>query len=121
MYRVHVQRHFDAAHALRGYRGKCENLHGHRYEVVVCVQRSMLNEIGLAYDFTELKRALDALLERFDHHYLNEVPPFDSINPSAENIARTVYDSLRVQLPEAGIAYVEVYESPDAWARYSED
>jgi len=121
MYQVHVRRHFDAAHALRGYHGKCENLHGHRYEVVVCIQRRELDQVGLAYDFTALKRALDHLLERFDHHHLNETPPFDVINPSAENIARVIYQELAACLPEAGIRYVEAWESPDAWATYSED
>lgn len=121
MYQVHVRRHFDAAHALRGYHGKCESLHGHRYEVVVCIQRRELDQVGLAYDFTALKRSLDRLLERFDHHHLNETPPFDVINPSAENIARVIYQELAACLPEAGIRYVEAWESPDAWATYSEE
>jgi len=70
MYRICVRRHFDAAHALRGYQGRCENLHGHRYEVVACVRKRELNEIGLAFDFTEFKRELDAILDGLDHRNL---------------------------------------------------
>jgi len=121
MYRVHVRRHFDAAHGLRGYQGRCENLHGHRYEVVVCVESQELNEIGLAFDFTELKRELDRVLDRFDHRNLNETPPFDEINPSAENIARVIYEAMSEALPHLKIAYVQAFESPDAWVEYRAD
>jgi 6-pyruvoyltetrahydropterin/6-carboxytetrahydropterin synthase len=121
MYKVNVRRHFDAAHALRGYHGKCENLHGHRWEIVVCIASQTLGEADMAFDFTLLKHELDALLERFDHHNLNETPPFDQINPSSENIARTVYEGLKARLPGIKLQYVESWESPDAWATYSED
>lgn len=121
MYHVHVRRHFDAAHGLRGYRGKCENLHGHRWEIVVCVRSTALDDKGMAFDFTVLKRELDAVLEHLDHHNLNEIPPFDCINPSSENIARLVYDELKKRLPEVDLAYVEAWESPDAWAAYLPD
>lgn len=118
MYRSYVRRHFDAAHALRGYQGRCENLHGHRYEVVVCVESEELNDIGLAFDFTELKRQLDAVLARFDHRNLCDTPPFGEVNPSAENIARVVYEAMEDALPHLKILYVQAYESPDAWAEY---
>ena len=121
MYEVCVQRHFDAAHALRGYQGRCENLHGHRYEVVACARKKDLNEIGLAFDFTAFKGKLDQVLDGLDHRNLNEVPPFDECNPSAENIARFVFDALQDGLPDLAISQVKVYESPDAWATYSPD
>lgn len=121
MYRVNVRRHFDAAHGLRGYEGKCENLHGHRWEVVVCVRATELDAVGMACDFTLLKRELDAVLAGFDHRNLNETPPFDRINPSSENIARTIYEALTKRLPQVQLAYVEAWESPDAWATYSPD
>ena len=92
MYRVSVERDFDAAHYLRGYQGKCESLHGHRFRVVLKVAASGLDELGMAYDFTELKKHFDAILARFDHICLNDISPFDTINPSSENIARTIYD-----------------------------
>ena len=119
MYQVSVRRHFDAAHALRGYKGKCENMHGHRYEVVVGCQLEHLDEIGLAVDYGDLKRALDEILEQFDHHCLNDLALFAELNPSSENIARLTYEMMADALPEAGLVFVEVYESPDAWVRYS--
>jgi 6-pyruvoyltetrahydropterin/6-carboxytetrahydropterin synthase len=122
MYEVTIQQHFDAAHALRGYAGRCENLHGHRYEVAVCLASEELNDIGLAYDFTELKAVLQRrVISRLDHVNLNETPPFDEVNPSAENIARFTYDQLAEALPRAQLRWVRVWESPDAWATYSPD
>lgn len=119
MYEVRVKRHFDAAHALRGYKGKCESTHGHRYEVVVCLEADGLDELGLAYDFTELKGVLDSVIERLDHTYLNEMPPFDEENPSSENIARFIYEELEGSIEGARLGSVEVWESPDAWVTYS--
>jgi 6-pyruvoyltetrahydropterin/6-carboxytetrahydropterin synthase len=119
MYEVRVKRHFDAAHALRGYKGKCETTHGHRYEVVVCIEADALDDTGLAYDFTEFKRVLDSVIERFDHTYLNEIPPFDEKNPSSENIARVIYEGLEGRIAGARLGSVEVWESPDAWVTYS--
>ena len=121
MYQVHVRRHFDSAHALRGYQGKCERMHGHRWEVVVCVEATQLDACGMAYDFSVLKRELDAVLDELDHRNLNETPPFDTINPSSEHIARMVFESLQQRLPDARLRSVEAWESPDAWATYSPD
>ena len=123
MYEISVEKHFDAAHYLRGYKGKCEALHGHRYRVVARVKASRLDDIGLAYDFTELKKHLNDILSRFDHTCLNDVPPFDKINPSAENIAATIYDELKKKLATAPltIACVEAWESPQTGVIYSPD
>jgi len=118
MYRVNVRRHFDAAHGLRGYQGKCENTHGHRWEIVVCLETESLDECGMAVDFQLVKRELDAILDHFDHRHLNETPPFDRMNPSSENIARVIYEDLARRLPGATLKYVEAWESPDAWATY---
>ncbi len=122
MYTLSVEKHFDAAHALRGYKGKCENLHGHRFKVVVKVCASQLDETGLAYDFTELKHKLKAVIKRFDHTTINEVPPFDKINPSSENIARTIYEELKPELEETPVKLkaVQVWESPTSGAEYKE-
>jgi 6-pyruvoyltetrahydropterin/6-carboxytetrahydropterin synthase len=121
MYQISVEQHFDAAHYLRGYQGRCEALHGHRFRVVVKVDASGLNDIGIAYDFTELKRHLGEILARFDHTCLNDVPPFDNINPSSENIAATTYDELKPRLAGAPVSLscVEVWESPQSWVTYS--
>jgi 6-pyruvoyltetrahydropterin/6-carboxytetrahydropterin synthase len=123
MYQISVEENFDAAHALRGYRGKCEALHGHRFQVVVRVGATQLDDIGLAYDFTELKAKLSAILERFDHTNLNDVPPFDRINPSSENIATTIYDEMKARLKDAPVTLeaVEVRESPESGVEYRED
>jgi len=121
MYRIHVRDHFDSAHYLRGYQGKCETLHGHRWEVIVALETTQLDEIDLGYDFTQLKRILkEQVLSRLDHHCINEVPPFDQLNPSTENLARVIYEWIGDALGEAPVdlAYVEVYESPDSWVRY---
>jgi 6-pyruvoyltetrahydropterin/6-carboxytetrahydropterin synthase len=123
MYKLSVEQHFDAAHALRGYKGKCENLHGHRFQVKVKVTSNHLDDIGLAFDFSELKRMLKEVLSRFDHTNLNETPPFDKINPSSENIARTVYEAMKIELKDAPVelAAVKVYESPESSVEYRED
>ncbi len=119
MYQVSVRQHFDAAHYLRGYGGKCEALHGHRFEVVVSVQVGKLNNIGLAFDFVELKQHVGEVLKRFDHACLNDVRPFDKINPSSENIASTVYKELRKRLSGLAISQVEVWESPESRVTYT--
>jgi 6-pyruvoyltetrahydropterin/6-carboxytetrahydropterin synthase len=120
MYEITVEKHFEAAHYLRGYQGKCENVHGHRYKVVVRISALKLNEIGLAYDFTDVKRHLKEILERYDHACLNDIPPFDEINPSAENIASTIYNELKEKLPAAPVALtaVEAWESPEQGVAY---
>jgi len=122
MYQVSVEGHFDAAHYLRDYGGKCENLHGHRFKVVVSLKATKLNEIGLAYDFVELKRHLSEVLTRFDHTSLNDVPPFDKLNPSSENIAVTIYDQLKGRFSGGiSLSNVEVWESPQSWVTYNPD
>ena len=123
MYEVSVEQHFDAAHYLRDYQGKCESLHGHRYKVVAKVKASQVDEVGLAYDFTVLKHHLADILSRFDHTCLNDVPPFDKVNPSSENIASTIYNELGPKLSGDPVllSCVEVWESPDSWVAYSPD
>jgi len=122
MYTISVEKHFDAAHALRGYKGKCETLHGHRFRVVAKISATELDDIGLAYDFTELKAKLEAIIDRFDHTTLNDTPPFNKINPSSENIARTIYDELKTALADAPVKLkaVQVWESPNSGVEYKE-
>ena len=123
MYEISVESHFDAAHFLRGYQGKCEALHGHCFRVVTKISASELDNTGMAYDFTELKRHLNDILSRFDHTCLNEVPPFDKINPSSENIATTIYNELKPKLTgtPVTISSIEVWESPQTWVTYRPD
>lgn len=122
MYEVSVDENFAAAHNLRDYKGKCENLHGHNYKVRVTLTGTELDSTGLLYDFVNLKRAIQGVLRSLDHIYLNEFPPFDVLNPSAENIARYIYEETAKQLPKApngaGIASVTVWESDLTAATY---
>jgi 6-pyruvoyltetrahydropterin/6-carboxytetrahydropterin synthase len=120
-YEISVERTFSAAHALRGYKGKCENLHGHNWRVKVCVSGQKLDKTGMLVDFTDLKSAVDAVLTKLDHVNLNEVSPFNNTNPTAENIASYIYDGLaKYRLPQIKISYVEVWESETSSAKYSE-
>jgi 6-pyruvoyltetrahydropterin/6-carboxytetrahydropterin synthase len=122
MYEVSVDESFAAAHNLRNYRGKCENLHGHNYKVRVTLAGKELDSTGLLYDFVHLKQAIQGVIRSLDHTYLNERPPFDVLNPSAENIARYIYDETARQLPPApngaGIASITVWESDVTAATY---
>ncbi len=123
MFEILVESDFDAAHYLRGYQGKCEALHGHRFKVVATVKTGKLNNIGLGYDFTLLKKKLGEILARFDHTCLNDNPPFDKINPSSENIARTIYKELKKKLSGDAVAImgIEVWESPQSRVTYRPD
>ena len=122
MFKINVERHFDAAHYLRGYQGKCENLHGHRYKVVATVVAGGIGDNGIAYDFTELKKNLGEIVKRFDHTCLNDIAPFSQSNPSAEIIARTIFEELKQKLAclsgGTNLDSVSVWESPDAWVEY---
>jgi 6-pyruvoyltetrahydropterin/6-carboxytetrahydropterin synthase len=123
MYHIAVTQHFDAAHYLRGYQGKCESLHGHRFLIRVELAAPELDATGLAFDFTLLKKYLNEVLDNFDHHCLNELPCFKDINPSSENIARTVSQEITARLKNtsARLKQVTVWESPDSSASYIPD
>jgi 6-pyruvoyltetrahydropterin/6-carboxytetrahydropterin synthase len=119
MFEVSVQQTFAAAHALRGYKGKCENLHGHNYRVEVTVEGEQLDNIGLLADFVDIKRAMKGVIDRLDHTNLNETPPFDVRNPSAENIAQ--YFATEVQKSLDGpvrVSAVRVWETDTSIAVY---
>ena len=120
MYEISVEQEFEAAHYLRGYRGKCENMHGHHFRVVAMLRAKKLDGIGIAYDFTILRDQLGQLLARFDHTCLNDVAPFDKINPTSENIASTVFGELKAVLKGAGVSLssVQVWESPRSCVTY---
>ncbi|MEA3253944.1 MAG: 6-carboxytetrahydropterin synthase QueD [Chloroflexota bacterium] len=120
MYQLSVEEHFDAAHYLPNYHGKCENLHGHRFKVIARVEAMKLNEGGLAYDFAELKHQLREVIARLDHCCLNDVAPFDKIAPSSENLATTIYADLlpRISRSPVTLTCVEVWESPTSGVAY---
>ena len=122
MYTVSVQAHYDAAHFLPNYDGKCSRLHGHRYVVEAAVQSSDLDDSGIAFDFIDLKGLLRVLADELDHQNLNELPQFADTSTSAECQARYFHDALTDRLPRPladGLVYVRVWESPTQWAQYS--
>jgi 6-pyruvoyltetrahydropterin/6-carboxytetrahydropterin synthase len=123
MYIVSVQAHYDSAHYLRSYHGKCEQLHGHRFIVEAALATDRLGEGGIAFDFVDVKRVLRELADELDHNNLNELPPFTEIEPSAENQARYFYEELKRRLPAEmaeAILYTKVWETPTQWALYTE-
>ena len=122
MFQVSVEETFSAGHALRGYRGKCENVHGHNYKVRIVLEGPGLDSIGLLYDFTHVKRVVREIVAEVDHKFLNDQAPFDEINPSAENLAKFFYDetSRRMEhMPEgARLARVTIWETDTTSATY---
>jgi 6-pyruvoyltetrahydropterin/6-carboxytetrahydropterin synthase len=121
MYTISVQAHYDSAHLLRDYEGKCARLHGHRYVVQVVLQMAEVGSSGMAYDFGDLKGHLKTLVARFDHQNLNDVPPFTEIESTAENQARYFFDEMKKLIPPdlaEGLLYARVSESPGQWAQY---
>jgi 6-pyruvoyltetrahydropterin/6-carboxytetrahydropterin synthase len=112
---------FDSAHQLRDYVGKCANLHGHTYKLAVSVQGEKLDKAGMVYDFVDMKRLLKEVSDELDHHFINEIAPFDEINPTAENVAAYIYQRLAPRLP-AGVhlKQIELWETPNCSVTYSE-
>ncbi len=122
MYTVCVEDWFAAAHYLRNYHGKCENPHGHNYRVKVYVSGKNLDKGGMLIDFSVLKKHLKSVLETLDHHDLNSTPYFTEQEPSAENISRYIFDSLKTLLPSGiRMAGVEVFETEKNSVLYQED
>ena len=119
MYELTVVGRFAAAHSLRNFKGRCEALHGHNWRVEVTVQGEKLGEADLLFDFGELKALMRQTLEDLDHHFLNEVPPFDQQNPSSELLAKHIYEDIASRLPvQVQMAWVAVWESDDSRALY---
>ena len=124
MFEVMIERNFSSAHQLRGYKGKCENLHGHNYKIEIYARGSELNNIGLLVDFVELKEAADEIVQYLDHRNINELPPFDEeLNPSAENLARFILERVarRVADDRVQIYKVRCFETPTSIATYQVD
>ncbi len=121
MYYIYKEATFSAAHRLRDYHGKCERLHGHNWKVRVYLKSETLDDQGMVVDFSVLKEKLNKILDYLDHKYLNEIPPFDKINPSAENIAKFIFDRLSEEFKErVRVHRVMVWESEGSCAIYEE-
>ena len=120
-FEVMIERNFSSAHQLRGYRGKCENLHGHNYKIEIYARGRELNNIGLLVDFVELKEAADDLVTYLDHKNLNELEPFATEqNPSAENVARFILKRLAARIDDDRVQIYKVrcFETPTSVATY---
>ena len=121
MFEVTIEETFAAGHALRNYHGKCENVHGHNYRCQVTLEGRELDSVGLLVDFVELKRAVHGVLDRLDHQWLNDFPPFTELNPSAENIAKFIYDQVCEALKTrtgVRVGLVKLWETDTASATY---
>jgi 6-pyruvoyltetrahydropterin/6-carboxytetrahydropterin synthase len=94
MFEVSVEQTFAAGHALRNYKGACENVHGHNFKIQVTIEGQELDQTGMLVDFLDVKQSMREVIARLDHKFLNDVPPFDVKNPSAENIAEYFYEEL---------------------------
>ena len=121
MFEVRVEKTFAAAHRLFDYNGPCESLHGHNYRVEVAYVGTELDRFGMLVDFTDIKKAFNAVLKTLDHTYLNELPAFQNLSPSAENIAAHIFHALKqTSFDRAKLDHVSVWETPTQVAKYSE-
>ncbi len=121
MFEVSVEQTFAAGHALRNYKGSCEDVHGHNFRVRVTVAGEQLDSTGLLVDFLDLKRSIDEVVAYLDHKFINDLPPFDKINPSAENLAKYFYDRVNEGVkPDVPVRISEVcvWETDTSSAAY---
>lgn len=123
-FEVMIERNFSSAHQLRGYKGKCENLHGHNYKIEIYARGRELDNIGLLVDFGELKEAADEVVRYLDHRNINELAPFDEeLNPSAENLARYILERVSSEVGDDRVRVFKVrcFETPTSVATYEVD
>lgn len=125
MYELTVRGDFEAAHKIVGYEGKCKQLHGHNWSVEAVVRGSELDRLGVLIDFKVLKGALKGVLEEFDHQYLNELKAFEVLNPTAENLARLIFERLSASdviiRSSARVTAIKIYETPHSCVIYTPD
>jgi 6-pyruvoyltetrahydropterin/6-carboxytetrahydropterin synthase len=125
MFEVSVEETFASGHYIRGYRGKCEKPHGHNYKVRITLEGETLDNIGLLLDFRELKAELNEVIDRLDHQMINEIEPFTTVNPSAENMAKYFYEELNASLAKSAdgrvrVKLVKLWETDTTTATYYE-
>ena len=123
-YTIGISDHFDSAHFLKNYPGACSNLHGHTWKVDILISCKELDKIGMSIDFKILKKILKNILSKYDHHLINNIEPFNNINPTAENLSREIYIQLKSQIkkeyPNTKLESVTIWESPKAFAKFEE-
>ena len=122
MFVLKIVTDFASAHSLRNYPGDCSRLHGHNWGVEVSVCSEVLNDIGIAIDFREIKNQTKSVAKRLDHQYLNEIPPFDALNPTAENIAKYIFDEvgMLINSKHVKVKEVTIWETPRSAVTYSQ-
>lgn len=118
MFEIRIESSFSSAHRLRGYKGKCEALHGHNWKIEVFVESASLDKIGMVADFHEIKNLLKSVLKKLDHTFLNDIPYFKKINPTSENIAKYIFSQLQAKDKKLGLSKVTVWESDTSYASY---
>ena len=123
VYLLKVMTELSAAHALRGYPGDCARIHGHNWKLEAEIKTRTLDEIGIGVDFKEVKKAMREIADIIEHQYINEIPPFDKINPTAENISAWFYQNLAPQINDQNrkLISVTLWETDRASVRYMED
>ena len=122
-YTLKILTDFAAAHTLRDYPGDCSKLHGHNWKVEAEVTATALNQVGIGMDFKQIRRETNAICDRLDHTYLNELSPFNEINPTAENIAAYIYSELASKLngEHIKVSAITIWETERACVRYTEE
>lgn len=122
-YTLKVVSDFASAHTLRDYPGACSRMHGHNWKVETEVEATTLDKVGMGIDFKAIRRATEALTDKLDHRYLNEIAPFDEVNPTAENIAAFLFKGLSETLNSDHIKVkaITLWETERACVRYTED
>jgi len=122
MYQINIETHFSSAHRLRHYNGECERLHGHNWKVQISVASEVLNDLGMVMDFKDLKSNVKPLIEKLDHQYINDIYPFNEINPTTENISKYLFDefSKLINTDLIKVTKVEIWESPTSSASYTQ-
>jgi 6-pyruvoyltetrahydropterin/6-carboxytetrahydropterin synthase len=119
MYRLTVYDYFSSAHQLRGYKGKCEDLHGHNWKVEIEIESEELDDIGMLMDFKDVKKLLKEMVDELDHKMLNDIEPFTDINPSSELVAKYIHETISGRLPEGiDLARTSIWESENSKATY---
>lgn len=124
MFELSINVNFEAAHFINNYPGKCSRLHGHNWKVEVTIYGNQLDELGMLIDFRDLKAIVNKIMTRLDHYCLNEIEPFCTINPTAENIVKYIYEQLKETREfdsDVKLRSVKVWESPNSAASYSQE
>jgi 6-pyruvoyltetrahydropterin/6-carboxytetrahydropterin synthase len=122
MYQLSIEKTISAAHNLRDYKGPCTRVHGHNWKIRVQVKTARLDEAGIAIDFDELDKTTWQIIQRFDHQNLNDISPFDKLNPTAENIVKYFYDQIKNILPSGvHLDKVTLWENDSYQVSYAEE